>query len=444
MVKLGRLINEAEEEEIEEEEDERAEELEADLNKTEGLVAMFGTELDITCVRCAAHVINLAAKDALTDPAIDDLVRSAREAVKKIRKPNFLRDHGFRKPPLDVETRWNSAYDMLSALQQLECSPGVRKFMSATHWAQLPQLCEVLEPLKTWTKVCEGDQTTMSEVYIGLLAAEMKLRRIHQTSFAHPFIRIIQNALDNRKDLIFRNASFKAALLLDPLTWICVKGENRESAITHLVGIWEKIDPRSRHRSEDMETTDEVPPEPEDVYTMLRTLAGVTTSGHDCSRPQIRSDIEAWLTGKPTRAADTSPMSYWENQAAVHPKIARLAQVVFGAPATSCSVERLFSSLKWIYSDLRNRLKSDLLDDILVLRSNMCRIKNSQTLENRVRKAMAAHNIREPTSPPERTSSPTASSSLGDIPLSSLSTASDPNPYDLRPEDFEDDMEPFH
>jgi hypothetical protein len=37
---------------------------------------------------------------------------------------------------------------------------------------------------------------------------------------------------------------------------------------------------------------------------------------------------------------------------------------------TQVSVERLFSSLKLLKSDLRSRLKSDILDNMLFLRCN--------------------------------------------------------------------------
>ena len=40
-------------------------------------------------------------------------------------------------------------------------------------------------------------------------------------------------------------------------------------------------------------------------------------------------------------------------------------------PVTQVSVERLFSALKLLKSDLRNRLKEDIIADILLLRANL-------------------------------------------------------------------------
>ena len=40
-------------------------------------------------------------------------------------------------------------------------------------------------------------------------------------------------------------------------------------------------------------------------------------------------------------------------------------------PVTQVSVERLFSALKLLKSDLRNKLKDDIIGDVLLLRANL-------------------------------------------------------------------------
>lgn len=47
-----------------------------------------------------------------------------------------------------------------------------------------------------------------------------------------------------------------------------------------------------------------------------------------------------------------------------------LAKVVFAVPATQVGVERLFSSLKFVLSNLRYNLNENIVDDILVIRNN--------------------------------------------------------------------------
>ena len=47
-----------------------------------------------------------------------------------------------------------------------------------------------------------------------------------------------------------------------------------------------------------------------------------------------------------------------------------VSHVLITHPPTQVSVERLFSSLKILKSDRRNRLKHDTIDDILFLKTN--------------------------------------------------------------------------
>ena len=53
------------------------------------------------------------------------------------------------------------------------------------------------------------------------------------------------------------------------------------------------------------------------------------------------------------------------------PVIKDVCFILVCLPVTQVSVERLFSSLKLLKSDLRNRLKSDIVDDMLFLRNNV-------------------------------------------------------------------------
>ena len=54
-----------------------------------------------------------------------------------------------------------------------------------------------------------------------------------------------------------------------------------------------------------------------------------------------------------------------------------VALLMFALPPTQCSVERIFSSLKLLKSDLRNRLKEDIVDSIIFLRCNKIGLKHS-------------------------------------------------------------------
>lgn len=70
--------------------------------------------------------------------------------------------------------------------------------------------------------------------------------------------------------------------------------------------------------------------------------------------------------------SDARPDSlrYWKSKVSKFPILAAAALDIVCSPMTEVSVERLFSHLSFILSPLRNRLKGEILDDILFLRLN--------------------------------------------------------------------------
>lgn len=64
------------------------------------------------------------------------------------------------------------------------------------------------------------------------------------------------------------------------------------------------------------------------------------------------------------------PLTWWHQNGDHFPRLSDLARIIFSIPATSASVERLFSSAGYFVSARRCRLKPSLVDDLLVLHSN--------------------------------------------------------------------------
>lgn len=66
-----------------------------------------------------------------------------------------------------------------------------------------------------------------------------------------------------------------------------------------------------------------------------------------------------------------SALQFWERRKAEFPDFYRLAQIVFGAPGTQVSVERLFSLLNYLLAPRRYQLKDSTINKILFLKSNL-------------------------------------------------------------------------
>ena len=67
---------------------------------------------------------------------------------------------------------------------------------------------------------------------------------------------------------------------------------------------------------------------------------------------------------------ETNLLQYWLERKNVNPVLFHLSQIVLSVPATQVSVERLFSSLKFILSPQRSQMSETLLNDILLIRAN--------------------------------------------------------------------------
>jgi len=63
-------------------------------------------------------------------------------------------------------------------------------------------------------------------------------------------------------------------------------------------------------------------------------------------------------------------MKYWESKKFTYPRLYQLAKILHSVPATQVSVERAFSALKLILSDLRCNLSSESIKKLLFLKLN--------------------------------------------------------------------------
>lgn len=93
-------------------------------------------------------------------------------------------------------------------------------------------------------------------------------------------------------------------------------------------------------------------------------------SGADKNRDEVE---QALLNFRNQKMVDQKVdiLDFWESRKSTMPELYELAQILHAVPMTQISVERLFSAMKFIYSDLRGNLSPALLQDILIVRCNV-------------------------------------------------------------------------
>lgn len=78
------------------------------------------------------------------------------------------------------------------------------------------------------------------------------------------------------------------------------------------------------------------------------------------------------------RSLKSSIFDFWEKRKDISEELYLLAQILLGVPVTQVSVERLFSGLKYILPPIRSNIKSKILEEQLLLRTNKIFSKNEQ------------------------------------------------------------------
>ena len=77
-----------------------------------------------------------------------------------------------------------------------------------------------------------------------------------------------------------------------------------------------------------------------------------------------------FFANEPRLEKNESVLQYWEQFKESKRELYELSQVVLSVSTTPVSVERAFSDLKYILSPLRTNMSEQLLEDILLIRSN--------------------------------------------------------------------------
>lgn len=80
----------------------------------------------------------------------------------------------------------------------------------------------------------------------------------------------------------------------------------------------------------------------------------------------VRDEVERYFKLKITAVA--SPIRWWRDKRAAFPTLSRLAAKYLSVPASSASVERVFSQAGLTLTKLRTRMSTELLEELLIIK----------------------------------------------------------------------------
>lgn len=355
-------------------------------------------------IHCYAHNLHLALGDALR--TVESLLDRVRYIVKLIRKSpkktTLLRSHDKDSVPkikrgdkeidnpgrglkLDVKTRWNSIYTMLTRL--LEVKQSVTHLMSLkevaksfphavqltpTEWRRIEELTSLLELCNDFTTKISGSRYPtlgMAHFYIRVLkrmvgdvqvesdsikAFQMNLREALARRFDEESDEVIlASFFDPRYKSLshFRIKDSRSQKILDrvrneltAVTQLCKdKGIDRYAAL----GVEKSNIPNKRSRLD----------------------TGAELIAHCSSK---RDELDYYCQTTPIHLEE-NPLEWWKQNESRYPHLAILARKYLCVPATSVPSECLFSDSGHILSKRRLAMKPDLASDLTFMfyNSNM-------------------------------------------------------------------------
>ena len=81
-------------------------------------------------------------------------------------------------------------------------------------------------------------------------------------------------------------------------------------------------------------------------------------------------NLQRRLLQQPRLKKDVNILNYWEKEKTKFPELYELVTIVHAVSATQVSVERSFSSLKFILSLQRSNITDQELENVLMIRNN--------------------------------------------------------------------------
>lgn len=373
-------------------------EIEARLEEITNFEYCFGIIRPHICiVKCAAHTLQLAVNDACKNPEIQLSFASARRIIKKLRTPTYsmaLRAENKNKPILDCPTRWNSTIDMIESLFTLKdiCSSDPRNlFLPDSTWKILEEIVAALKPAKKLMIKLQSEQLTVGDCYLSWMTCKLETSDLN-TTLANE----ITSNIENRESMLFNSEAFINAMIMDPRINSTLKIDQQQAAKSQITSLYTRLLKfYDFEKSNDHIDTTEVTDPPDEyesdkeninsVQTKLRDFLNTSyMERHDnistLLQPRLGGIIDECVQKfkealsvfleEPLLDCSADILKFWEHKKEKYPSLYKVAKIVLATPVTEVSVERLFSSMKFVVSDLRLNLKDDIIEDILFIRSN--------------------------------------------------------------------------
>lgn len=302
------------------------------------------------------------------------------------------------------------------------------RLLTVTDWTFAQRFLKVFKSAKICTKKLQGEQVTLSDFFE--MWNELMLRTKKLSSSERMAAELYKNLTKREENLLANNKPLQAALYLDPrfrLIFVKMRPNFFDESVAqqHLFQLYKHVksievtflhflvlvmlslknnaftrpyfnaaltrcslstflqqkraeeEPNSNETTasdadndNDEEDSDDDSNDDKIMEQYIRELYADIDQDDDSLNADLsfaRNVIDNYKDKQPLR---TNVLKYWYDKRFEHPLLYKLSTIVHGVPASQVSVERAFSTLKFILNDYRTRLQPWLLQDIMLVRLN--------------------------------------------------------------------------
>ena len=184
-------------------------------------------------------------------------------------------------------------------------------------------------------------------------------------------------SLQKRETQLMENVTFLSAIYLDPRFRNLLTEQQVSRARIHLTKTWTKLQKMNPPLSNEVNVSDAVDESDEfDEFIKEREQSAAVTSSEEravtsksITHTEFILSLEKYGT-EPRLNSRLSVLQFWQQKKFEYPELFKLSEIVLAVPMTQVSVERAFSGLRFVLSDLRCAVTSEVLKDIMLIRCN--------------------------------------------------------------------------
>lgn len=316
---------------------------------------------DLIFVGCVAHKINLISKEIINSENIIQ-ARSLANFIKKSPKIiNLLEQIAINEKQTyytvknDVPTRWNSTYIMLDSLIKNE---SIIKKLTDTNilsneiWLDLKKCLQQLKPFYDITMLISGSNYCT----IGILFSVIRLIKIFLDQFkdSKKYTVLIQ-----KFDKYFGNLNedIFIGMILDPRFKMKLFDQAQNIKYMNKFKLIYEAYKLKYHNTLDINKTTKT-----DQNNTLKYINNINIFPEDILNDELVNYLNS-----PLAAQEINILEWWKVNSCIYQVLSLIAVDFLSIPITSVPVEQLFSQAGITITQKRNRLKSDIIENIMCL-----------------------------------------------------------------------------